>query len=133
APEVPEEVAADVVEKARLLRELPLRKAPSISEVVDAARAAAVWDGAGEQLAGVRAAALLKYRSDVEEAREALGGAAGPVGGAVRQGAAGGARHVRAAADSTGVSTATAFGAGRAHGAPGVRRSGAPGVRRGLR
>ncbi len=133
APEVPEEVAADVVEKARLLRELPLRKAPSISEVVDAARAAAVWDGAEEQLAGVLAAALLKYRSDVEVAREVLGGAAGPDGGAVRQETSGVARNMRAAADSTGVSTATAFGAGRAHGAPGVRRSGAPGVRRGLR
>lgn len=133
APEVPEEVAADVVEKARLLRELPLRKAPSISEVVDAARAAAVWDGAGEQLAGVLAAALLKYRSDVEVAREVLGGAAGRDGDAVREETSGVARNMRAAADSTGVSTATAFGAGRAHGAPGVRRSGAPGVRRGLR
>lgn len=116
APEVPGEVAADVVGKARRLRELPLRKAPSISEVVDAARAAAVWDGPDKDRRGVLAATLLKYRADVEAAWDVLGGAAGP------EESPGLARDLRAAADTTGASTATAFGAGRAHGAPGGGR-----------
>lgn len=114
APEVPEAVAADVVERARRLRELPLRKAPSISEVVDAARAASVWGGEGPELAGVLAAALLKYRSDVEVARGVLGGGADR-----EEDAAGYERDMRAAADATGASTAAAFGAGRARGAAG--------------
>ncbi len=114
APEVPEAVAVDVVEKARRLRELPLRKAPSISEVVDAARAVSVWGGQGPELGGILAAALLKYRSDVEVARDVLDGAAGR-----EEGSPGYERDMRAAADATGTSTAGAFGAGRARSAAG--------------
>ncbi|WP_066913207.1 MadB family AAA-type ATPase [Millisia brevis] len=44
APETEEGVVAEVVELARELRDLPLRKAPSVSEVIDAARAAMVLD-----------------------------------------------------------------------------------------
>jgi hypothetical protein len=109
APEVPETVAADVVEKARRLREMPLRKPPSISEVVDAARAASVWGGDGPELGWVLSAALLKYRSDDDVARGVLGG-----GGAPGEEPAGNGRDMRAAADATGASTSAAFGAGRA-------------------
>lgn len=40
APEVEDAVVAEVVDLARRLRELPLRKSPSIAEVIDSARAA---------------------------------------------------------------------------------------------
>lgn len=120
APEVPEAIAADVVERARRLRELPLRKAPSISEVVDAARAASVWGGEGPELSGVLAAALLKYRSDVEVARDVLSSDVAGGDNAGGDGAAGYERNMRAAADTTGASTAAAFGAGRARGAAGA-------------
>lgn len=42
APQVEPAIVADIVELARTLRELPLRKSPSISEVIDGARAAAL-------------------------------------------------------------------------------------------
>ena len=62
APEVEPAVVADVVELARTLRELPLRKSPSISEVIDGARAAALLGhGAGE---AVLLSALVKFTSD---------------------------------------------------------------------
>lgn len=68
APEVEPALAADVVDLARRLRELPLRKSPSISEVIDAARAAAVIQsgepGLSERTHRVLMAALLKYTSD---------------------------------------------------------------------
>ena len=120
APEVPAAVAEDVVEMARRLRGLPLRKAPSISEVVDAARAAAVLGEESPALGGALASALLKYRSDVEVAREVLGGGSvtDPVGEGDRVDRP--ERNMRAAADTTGASTAAAFGAGRARGAAGV-------------
>ncbi|MFD1812383.1 MadB family AAA-type ATPase [Rhodococcus gannanensis] len=79
APEVEPAVAADVVELARTLRDLPLRKSPSIAEVIDAARAAVVLRGTGAAsgLEGIRdilLAALLKYTSDVDLARVQLSG-----------------------------------------------------------
>ena len=46
APQVEPGVVANVVDLARTLRELPLRKSPSISEVIDGARAASIL-GAG--------------------------------------------------------------------------------------
>ncbi|KAA0020099.1 MadB family AAA-type ATPase [Antrihabitans cavernicola] len=68
APEVSAEVAADVVELARTLRELPLRKSPSISEVIDAARGAMVLQHRGvgltEHTRSTLLAVLLKYTSD---------------------------------------------------------------------
>lgn len=68
APEVEPAVAADIVDLARALRELPLRKSPSISEVIDASRAATLLGAAGhpvsEQTRRVLYATLLKYTSD---------------------------------------------------------------------
>ncbi|WP_024794753.1 MadB family AAA-type ATPase [Tomitella biformata] len=76
APEVEPGLAGDVVELARRLRQLPLRKSPSISEVIDAARAAAVIQGDDPALAArthrFLMAALLKYTSDVDLAVAAL-------------------------------------------------------------
>lgn len=88
APEVPAATAAEVVEFARTLRDLPLRKSPSISEVIDAARAAtvlnahtdpgAVPDGAVRNVRDILLAALLKYTGDVTLARTRLDGAPEP-------------------------------------------------------
>ncbi|MGU3497708.1 AAA family ATPase [Mycobacterium sp. C31M] len=62
APQVEPAVVADVVELARTLRELPLRKSPSISEVIDGARAAALLgQGTGHE---VLLSALVKFTSD---------------------------------------------------------------------
>ena len=80
APEVEPAVVTDVVETAATLRELPLRKSPSISEVIDAARVAAVLDrtgGAPDRRRRMLWSALLKYSSDLEiaEARPSASGA----------------------------------------------------------
>ncbi|GCE39921.1 carbon monoxide dehydrogenase D protein [Rhodococcus wratislaviensis] len=80
APEVEDAVAADVVDLARTLRELPLRKSPSIAEVIDAARAAVVLKSTGVAVSAqiavrdILLTALLKYTSDVELARTRLSG-----------------------------------------------------------
>lgn len=79
APEVDSAVAADVVDLARQLRELPLRKSPSISEVIDAARAAMLLQdsttGISKQTRSILLAALLKYTSDRNLADSRLDGA----------------------------------------------------------
>ncbi|MGV8871058.1 MAG: MadB family AAA-type ATPase [Rhodococcus sp. (in: high G+C Gram-positive bacteria)] len=72
APEVPADVAADIVALATELRALPLRKSPSISEVIDAARIATVL-GHTEDTRKYLLAALVKYSSDMKIAM------AGPV------------------------------------------------------
>lgn len=78
APEVEPHVAADVVELARSLRELPLRKSPSISEVIDAARAAMLLQDTGvaltEHTRTTLLAVLLKYTSDRAVAVDGRGG-----------------------------------------------------------
>lgn len=80
APEVEEAVAADVVDLARTLRQLPLRKSPSIAEVIDAARAAVVLKSTGvavssqAEVRDILLTALLKYTSDVELVRTRLSG-----------------------------------------------------------
>jgi MoxR-like ATPase len=62
APQVEPGVVATVVELARTLRELPLRKSPSISEVIDGARAAALL---GHDVTDtVLLSALVKFTSD---------------------------------------------------------------------
>ncbi|MFF0816672.1 AAA family ATPase [Rhodococcus sp. NPDC003318] len=80
APEVEPGVAADVVELARTLRDLPLRKSPSISEVIDASRAATLLTAAGEPVSDetrrVLYATLLKYTSDRNVALSRLDGEA---------------------------------------------------------
>lgn len=78
APEVEPAAIAEVVALAGELRDLPLRKSPSISEVIDAARIAAVLAGTGTTPAErpeLLYAALLKYSTDVELVRTRNGGA----------------------------------------------------------
>ncbi|AYJ47258.1 MadB family AAA-type ATPase [Rhodococcus sp. P1Y] len=71
APEVEAATVADVVELARSLRDLPLRKSPSVSEVIDAARAAMLLEGLDpERTREILMAALLKYGSDVDLVRQ---------------------------------------------------------------
>ncbi|WP_415973995.1 MadB family AAA-type ATPase [Rhodococcus sp. 077-4] len=65
APEVPAHIAAEIVTLATELRELPLRKSPSISEVIDAARIASVL-GHTEDTRKYLLAALVKYSSDMK-------------------------------------------------------------------
>lgn len=80
APRVEPAVVADVVELARTLRELPLRKAPSISEVIDAARAAAILgDTTSDAAQSVLLSALVKFTSDRDIALRHLGDAPAPV------------------------------------------------------
>ncbi|MGC0365332.1 MoxR-like ATPase [Rhodococcus sp. 27YEA15] len=80
APEVDAATATDVVELARILRDLPLRKSPSISEVIDAARAATVLEASGfdtgsdAKVRDILLTALLKYSSDVTLAKERFEG-----------------------------------------------------------
>ncbi|MBD0863684.1 MoxR family ATPase [Gordonia sp. zg691] len=115
APDVEESVIGEVVELARRLRDLPLRKSPSIAEVIDAARAASyLGTPIGTAHHGALLALLVKFGSDGEIARRALvsdgpGGHVAPV--------------AEVGADGTtpaGSVTARAFGAGRARSA-GVR------------
>ena len=72
APEVPAHIAADIVALATELRALSLRKSPSISEVIDAARIASVL-GHTDETRKYLLAALVKYSSDMKIAM------AGPV------------------------------------------------------
>ncbi|MFI7168964.1 MadB family AAA-type ATPase [Rhodococcoides fascians] len=108
APEVPAQVAAEIVALATELRALPLRKSPSISEVIDAARIASVL-GHTEDTRKYLLAALVKYSSDMKIAM------AGPV------------METDSAATSLGAvvnTTATAFRGhgGRDKGGIGIRR-----------
>ena len=108
APEVPAHIAADIVALATELRELPLRKSPSISEVIDAARIASVL-GHTDETRKYLLAALVKYSSDMKIAM------AGPVA------------ETSSAATSLGAvanTTATAFRGhgGRDKGGIGIRR-----------
>ncbi|MBX9918290.1 MAG: MoxR family ATPase [Mycolicibacterium frederiksbergense] len=73
APDVEPGVVVTVVELARTLRELPLRKSPSISEVIDGARAATLL-GHGSTDA-VLLSALVKFTSDRDIALRHLGDA----------------------------------------------------------
>ena len=129
APEVEDSVVARIVELARQLRELPLRKSPSIAEVIDAARAAsylAVREGNTERLADQREpvdrallALLVKFGSDLDIARRAL---ANPTSGSGGQPGSGGQVVGSDGSTSTASVTATAFGAGRARSAQQRRR-----------
>jgi len=119
APDVEEEIIGDVVDLARRLRDLPLRKSPSIAEVIDAARAAShlkADPARRERIGGVDPALLsllLKFGTDVEHARRAL--AAGlPASPAAERGPA---ETEWAAAPAGGSVTERAFGAGRARSA----------------
>ncbi|MFW0796038.1 MoxR family ATPase [Gordonia sp. CPCC 205515] len=113
APEVEEAIIGRVVELARDLRELPLRKSPSIAEVIDAARAASFLEGTTSTGAADRSAVdrallalLVKFGTDLEVARRAL---EAPVARDPRAGEIG-----TDGSTPRGTVTATAFGAGRA-------------------
>ncbi|MGX6508400.1 MadB family AAA-type ATPase [Rhodococcus sp. SJ-2] len=80
APEVSSGTAGQVVELARTLRDLPLRKSPSISEVIDAARAASVMESGVPDsnpvvdMRDVLLSTLLKYTGDVDLVKNRLDG-----------------------------------------------------------
>ncbi|EGD56707.1 MadB family AAA-type ATPase [Gordonia neofelifaecis] len=110
APDVEESVIADVVGLARRLRELPLRKSPSIAEVIDAARAAAILGRADQPVDGPDPALLsmlVKFGTDLDHVRSAMATTVATQG-------------ERVSIDGTlpvGSPTARAFGAGRARSA----------------
>ena len=120
APEVEPGVVADVVDLARRLRELPLRKSPSIAEVIDAARAASYLrtttaahaaDVTHDRTSTDRAllALLVKFGSDLDIARAMVGTPASS-GSDIQD-------SRPSASDGSsprGSLTATAFGSGRA-------------------
>ncbi len=106
APAVEKSVIEKVVGLARDLRELPLRKSPSIAEVIDAARAAAHLREAGGPDAAqqrVLLSLLVKFGTDLDIARRALDEPA-------RQ-------QVPSRREAAGSGTASAFGVGRARSA----------------
>ena len=117
APEVEDDIIGDVVELARKLRDMPLRKSPSIAEVIDAARAASLLKARDEQstrepIAGVDPALmslLVKFGTDLDHVRRAFASTDAAVGGGVRTAVDG--------SSSGGSVTERAFGAGRAHSA----------------
>ncbi|WP_072814020.1 MadB family AAA-type ATPase [Rhodococcus zopfii] len=121
APEVLPATAAEVVEFARTLRELPLRKSPSISEVIDAARAATVLnahagDGSIRDVRDVLLAALLKYTGDVTLARTRLDGAPDPAPAVAGEPVAGDHPTERATVAARPANTTTAVFRGRGGG-----------------
>ncbi|MCF8611882.1 MoxR family ATPase [Gordonia sp. HY285] len=100
APDVEESVIADVVDLARRLRELPLRKSPSIAEVIDASRAASYLSPTDPALMSL----LVKFGTDLDHVRRAF---AAP--------AASDADRLTQPESRQGSGTGRAFGAGRAH------------------
>lgn len=81
APEVESGVIADVVDLARRLRDLPLRKSPSIAEVIDAARAASYLSASRRATARdhdspavdhTLLSLLVKFGTDLDTARTML-------------------------------------------------------------
>ncbi|MBM7366573.1 MadB family AAA-type ATPase [Gordonia hydrophobica] len=113
APEVAADVVADVVDLARRLRELPLRKSPSIAEVIDAARAAALLkqgdDAIDVSADGALMSLLVKFGTDLEQVRRSLD-------------ADGSAKSRSTESAATGSSTVAAFGAARSRVGVGARR-----------
>lgn len=74
-PEIDDELADQVARVVRSVRELELKKAPSISETIDWARTL-LYLGKSEispQVIGETLHVLLKYQSDIEKARKELG------------------------------------------------------------
>ncbi|WP_461665359.1 MadB family AAA-type ATPase [Gordonia sputi] len=123
APEVEPGVVADVVDLARRLRELPLRKSPSIAEVIDAARAASYLrttaaahaaDVTHDRTSTDRAllALLVKFGSDLDIARAMVGTPASS-----RSDIQDSRPSASDGSNPRGSLTATAFGSGRARSA----------------
>ncbi|MGA8045827.1 MAG: MoxR family ATPase [Dermatophilaceae bacterium] len=73
-PELPEALAESVVRLVARLRELPLRKAPSISETIDWARTLLALGAADltPEIVRDNLGVLLKHRDDIERASAAL-------------------------------------------------------------
>ncbi|MCI0673079.1 MAG: MoxR family ATPase [Myxococcaceae bacterium] len=73
-PDVPEALARQVVEAVGRIRELDLKKAPSISETLDWAQALALLnaDTLSPELVGATLNIVLKHEGDVEKARSQL-------------------------------------------------------------
>ena len=74
-PEIDDELAEQVARVVRSIRELDLKKAPSISETIDWARTL-VYLGRNEitpELMGETLHVLLKYHTDITKARKELG------------------------------------------------------------
>ena len=121
APHTAPHAAGEGGDPARRLRDLPLRKSPSIAEVIDAARAASYLKTTGNrpQVGSEPAPAdaallslLVKFGTDLDLARRVLSPPAADTA-AARTGEVGEARG----ATPQGSVTARAFGAGRARSA----------------
>lgn len=108
APDVEESAVADVVALAGRLRKLPLRKSPSIAEVIDAARAASILGDDSPERTRALLSLLVKFGADVDTAMEHLSTdkASEPVHGGQEIAADG--------SSPRGSVTSAAFGAGRA-------------------
>ena len=73
-PDIDEELADQIARVVRSVRELDLKKAPSISETIDWARTL-LYLGKGQidpQVIGETLHVLLKYQSDIVKARKEL-------------------------------------------------------------
>jgi MoxR-like ATPase len=71
-PEIDDELSEQVARVVRSIRELELKKAPSISETIDWARTL-LYLGKSEispEVIGETLHVLLKYQSDIEKARK---------------------------------------------------------------
>jgi MoxR-like ATPase len=73
-PEVPERLAADVVQVVQRIRKLDLKKAPSISETLDWAKALTLLNvkTLDEQLVTDTLSTILKYEGDIRKAQQEL-------------------------------------------------------------
>jgi MoxR-like ATPase len=73
-PDVPERLAADVVAIVQRIRKLDLKKAPSISETLDWARALTLLNigTLDEQLVADTLSTILKYEGDIRKAQHEL-------------------------------------------------------------
>lgn len=108
APDVEEAAVADVVALAGRLRKLPLRKSPSIAEVIDAARAASILGDDSPERNRALLSLLVKFGADVETAMEHLST------GKASESVHGGSEIAADGSSPRGSVTSAAFGAGRA-------------------
>lgn len=73
-PEIPDALAAEVVSVVQKVRKLDLKKAPSISETLDWARALALLniDDLGDEAVRDTLSAIFKYETDIRKAEKEL-------------------------------------------------------------
>ncbi|WP_207844209.1 MadB family AAA-type ATPase [Williamsia soli] len=108
APDVEEAAVVDVVGLAGRLRKLPLRKSPSVAEVIDAARAASILGDDSPGRTRALLSLLVKFGADVDTALEHLST------GNASTSASGGPEIAADGSSPRGSVTSAAFGAGRA-------------------